>query len=264
MDIGVYLRGGLGNRLFLAAAAFGQAAVTGRAPRIVGAEPSAHSGSAYLDTVFADFPQGAFSGPYAEVRERPNRCLCYDPVRPAPGAGSLLLYGYFQHERYLEGGKDAFVRTLRLPVAPTLPGTLFVHVRRGDYLEVPMHNVDLTRYNARAVDLARATFGARLTTVLVFSNDPAWCRAHVAFEGLTTVVADEPDEVSTLARMAACELGGVCANSSFSWWGAFLGYAPGKLVTFPDVWFTRVPDPGSAAEFADDVAFAGSVRVAVR
>ena len=53
--VGVYLRGGLGNRLFLAAAAHGIAATSGRVAVIVGADPSAHSGRTYVDSVFGDF-----------------------------------------------------------------------------------------------------------------------------------------------------------------------------------------------------------------
>lgn len=264
--VGVFLHGGLGNRLFIAAAAFGQAAATGRNAVIFGAEKSAHSGTSYLDTVFADFPQMRQPPGSAEWRERPNRCLCYERVRPTPGA-ALFMRGYFQNERYLEGRKAEFVRRLRLPAvrSPPAPGTLFVHVRRGDYLSVRMHNVDLSLYLARSVALARRTFGERLRTLLVFSDDPDWCRANLAFDDAVAVDYErDPDEVAALVRMAACDLGGVCANSSFSWWGAFLGYAPGKLVTFPDVWFNHPPDPGAAAsEFADDVAFEGSVRVPV-
>ena len=270
--VGVSLRGGLGNRLFVAAAAFGQAAATGRQPAIFHAEPSAHSGTTYLDSVFAAFPRRPLPSPNdVDVRwERLNRCLCYDPVVPTDDR-PIFLRGYYQNERYLAGQRDAFLRVLRWPAleAHEVPpeGTLFLHVRRGDYLGTPMHCVDLTLYYRRALALARQTFGDRLRRVLVFSDDPGWCRAHLSDLGVgnrEVDVVDSSDEVRALVRMASCDLGGVCVNSSFSWWGAYLGYAPGKLVAFPDVWFNHPPDSAHPGDFADDVAFSGSVRVRVK
>ena len=43
------------------------------------------------------------------------------------------------------------------------------------------------------------------------------------------------DEITTLAMMANCIRGGICANSSFSWWGAFLN--PNRTIVMPDKWF---------------------------
>lgn len=268
--VGVRLRGGLGNRLFMLAAAFGQAESSGRTCCISGVEHNAHSDQRYEDTLFAAFERRTvdpFKPGVCHWIEPSNRCLCYDAsLAGVPPETSVFMSGYFQNEKYLEGRKDAFVRLLRLPTQDVVRGAMFVHVRRGDYVGHAMHAVNLSLYFGRALALARATFGDRLRRILLFSDDPAWMESNKdAFcVGFLGEVVRESDETVALARMAACELGGVCANSSFSWWGAYLGFAPGKLVTFPDTWFNCPPSPDAGAgAYADDIAFAGSVRVRV-
>lgn len=272
----INLRGGLGNRLFVAAAAHGIAATTGRDTLILSADPSAHSGRTYVDTVFSDFDcanTGTQIANTVEAWEPANRCLAYDGplANTTPANASIVLNGYFQNERYFEGHGPVFVRRLRLPAMAAEIGTLFIHVRRGDYLLNHFHAVDLSGYFRRAVALAVATFGSRLRRLLAFSDDPQWCRQHMRSEDFANVeieVANESDEERALARMAACELGGICANSSFSWWGAYIGVclrpSADKLITFPSKWFNHPPSADVAAGvYVDDVAFKGAVRVAV-
>lgn len=265
--VGIHLRGGLGNRLFAVAAAYGQAEASGRKCCITGVEAAAHCGKDFSDTVFSKFEIYPLVGaePTGVWTEPANRCLCYDgPVDArVPRDTSILLSGYFQNEKYLEGRKADFVSLLNLPAVPVESGALFVHVRRGDYVGIPLHAVDLSRYFTRALTLAHATFGTRLERILLFSDDPAWAVARRGDFGVNqnVEVVDEPNETVALSRMAACELGGVCANSTFSWWGAYLGFKVGKFVTFPDTWFNFAPETGGVP-FVDDVAFAGSVRVA--
>ena len=172
--VGVNLRGGLGNRIFLAAAAHGLAASTGRVAVLAGAEISSHSGRTYVDTVFGDFARRQGTNGTVEVVEPANRCLTYDGplAQSVPPEFSVHLTGYFQDERYLEGHGEEFVKRLRLPSVAVEHGTLFMHVRRGDYLRDYFHAVDLTGYFARAVELAKATFGPQLVRILAFSDDP--------------------------------------------------------------------------------------------
>lgn len=245
----VTTHGGLGNRLFEMAAAFGLAAKRDRTcalPLPQNNGHNAHSRVRYEDTVFRRFrrlPTDAWRtvAVHDEVDDEFHKYVPCTLEDTSDAAAVILLRGYFQNERYLEGCKAEFVNLLDLPVVLPLDRTLFLHVRRGDYL-LPNspHAVDLRAYHARAIAHARERLGPEPYTLLVVSDDPAWCRAHLPV-GPTVRVLDEPDELVTLSTMAACELGGICANSSFSWWGAFLGYRPGKVVTFPSVWLTRAP-----------------------
>ncbi len=150
---------------------------------------------------------------------------------------NLRLYGYFQSERYF--GKFApIIRRLLTPrlTISRMPylGTASVHVRRGDYLEKPDYHPPLsTLYYDRA---AMALKARGIYEFIVFSDDPDWCEDNLVSGRRGWRLADPGDEVQHLAEMAACEAH-VIANSSFSWWGAWLNPNLLKTVIAPREWF---------------------------
>jgi len=50
------------------------------------------------------------------------------------------------------------------------------------------------------------------------------------------ILIKDPDEVINLYLMSRCKLGGICSNSTFGWWGAWLNQNPDKKVFFPSQW----------------------------
>lgn len=197
--------------------------------------------------------------PPAVVRERAST---YQPDLALVG-GSVVLDGYWQSERYFEGCEDAVRRAFtfappgseearRLLDEILATGSVSVHVRRGDYESNPKHRtlfglLGPDHYAAAASELCRRR-GEDLR-FYVFSDDIAWCRGHLELPGAaaTTFVTDTGTDVEDLMLMAACR-DHVIANSSFSWWGAWLGNAPDKLVVAPLRWAN---DP--AVESADRI-----------
>lgn len=106
-----------------------------------------------------------------------------------------------------------------------------VHVRRGDYVGHHMFvNLGETDYYERAM----ALFPGR--EFLVFSDDLKWCKTrwHNA-PGVT--FAQGRDEIADLNMMAECQ-DNIIANSSFSWWGAYLNPNLSKRVIAPKAWHT--------------------------
>jgi hypothetical protein len=105
---------------------------------------------------------------------------------------------------------------------PNLPNSFFVHVRRGDYLLIPDLFVNLDNYYRKSIDKF-----THATHMYVVSNDPQFCTTYsplTTWTGTYTIIqADELTTLDTLAFMALCGYGGICANSTFSWWGGFLG-----------------------------------------
>ena len=161
------------------------------------------------------------------------------------------LLGFWQSERYFVEHAEAIRRDLRFRRAPTGPlarlldeiavrPSVSVHVRRGDYVSDPVatafHGVLAGDYYGRA--LARV---AELEDVhaFVFSDDLAWCRQHLQLAVPASFVDVGAAPADDLRLMAACKHH-VIANSSFSWWGAWLGRADGGVVVAPRAW---VADP---------------------
>lgn len=158
-----------------------------------------------------------------------------------PGGPLLILVGMFQNPRYFWDRRDAIrerfgptpedrARILAGPYGDALRrGAVFVHVRRGDYVGSGF-DIGLVEhgYYGRALAALMAGAGEVPAPILVCSDDIAWCRGQAALAGLGPRVewVDGLDEVDTLFLMAMCTHGGVCANSTYSWWGAFLG--PGR------------------------------------
>jgi hypothetical protein len=128
-------------------------------------------------------------------------------------------------------------------------------VRRGDYLRIPVFQVCDPHYYHQSMDEMRARVpDARF---FIFSDDPEWCRANFT-ESDTEVVAAPSgrrsdggveaafgdrrhDAANPLHDLHLMSLAGhhIIANSSYSWWAAWLGDKPGQRVIMPDRWYAR-------------------------
>lgn len=183
---------------------------------------------------------------------RPGRVLTeaspeYDGRCAAVAAG-VTLRGFFQNERYFAPAATEiagwFDLSPWLECAPATardaarhPNSVGVHVRRTDYLRPEHHVFDVCGvvYYRRAIDRMRRWLGdARF---IVVSDDPAWCRRHLLAPDIH--VCDTPGGsfpmLTDLAVFSACRHQ-IIANSSFSWWGAWLNPNPRRIVSAPDRW----------------------------
>jgi hypothetical protein len=165
--------------------------------------------------------------------------------------GELYLEGYWQSEKYF---KDiANVIRAEFTVKAPLSGVNFeladriksceavaVHFRRGDYVTNPVtnqyHGVCPPEYYQRAMrKLANQVSNLHF---FLFSDDPEWVEKTVQFECPLTIVATngnaQPHE--DIRLMSFCKYH-IIANSTFSWWGAWLASYPQKIVYAPKKWF---------------------------
>ena len=170
-----------------------------------------------------------------------------------------LLIGYWQTERYFRTIAPTIREELTLRHAPAgrnaellaeivAAASVSVHVRRGDFVTRAATTRALGAPPGGYYRDALAQLAARTGEDLrayVFSDDPAWCAAHLDLGVPATVVAhNDAAPHEDLRLMAACRHH-VLANSSFSWWGAWLDPQPGGLVVAPRRWVVdprRVPD----------------------
>lgn len=134
---------------------------------------------------------------------------------------------YVQSEEYFEEFADEIRQLYGQDIVPI--DMVAIHVRRADYVGNTFY-VDVfgNGYYERAMaEFPNADF-------LVFSDDIEWCKQQDIFKGCE--FSDERDEIKDLNLMAGCR-GIIMANSSYSWWAAFLG-DPNKKVVAPKEWYT--------------------------
>ncbi len=158
-----------------------------------------------------------------------------------------VLIGSFQSEKYFRSIADKIREEysfLHLPVDPCfedwrrkINGTnsVAVHVRRGDYLKYPKFNVCTEQYYRRAVEYVKD----KVTSAhfYFFSDDLSWCRK--TFQGKEFFFCDSgasvENPIQDLRLMSTCRHQ-ILTNSSFSWWGAWLGKSEDQIVVVPEIW----------------------------
>jgi Glycosyl transferase family 11 len=176
--------------------------------------------------------------------------LTYDP-RFDILAGSIYLTGWWQSYRYFENAANVLRSELRMHGAsPRANGewldrirkanSVCLHVRRGDYLDSRNYfGLCTPSYYARAVQIIRERIES--PSFFVFSDDLTWCRDQLSMEAMQFVDANGPDDAAAeLQLMATCRHH-ILANSSLSWWAAWLGDRPEQIVIAPDPWFAGGP-----------------------
>ena len=247
------LHGGLGNQLFQLAAANHVAKKHNRVLWFDDLQnKSTHSSISYMSTIFRDWKylyRHAFCEPeWVGGLELPYKSN-WDELASKDHA---KLYGYFQDWQYVD---PDFVKRLHFDTAclaryPDIESTVFLHVRGGDYIGNVLHHVDLTQYYSRAIALFPEN-----TKFTLFTNDVEYTKSQPWLQHISYSIVDNESELDSLFLMTQCA-GGICANSTFSWWGAYLN--PTRTLTLPSKWFTK--DEGYAAT---GFYFPGSTTVKV-
>jgi hypothetical protein len=108
-----------------------------------------------------------------------------------------------------------------------------LHVRRGDYLLHPeAHPLCTLDYYNKAMDILD---GENVIFVCV-SDDIAWCKEHIKRDNLVYNYSDLAHDMCLISR---CD-DHIIANSTFSWWGSWLGSTEDKKIISPTVWFGEI------------------------
>lgn len=168
--------------------------------------------------------------------------------------GDVVLDGHWQSYRYFESVAGEVREAFRFPSPASATGrrlleriaganTVAVHVRRGDYVANPKlarkFGVLSPVYYGEAA--ARIDHRAGDPEFLVFSDEIDWCRRNIALDGgRTTFVEGTAGAHEDMLLMSRCRHH-IVANSSFSWWGAWLGAEPDQVVVAPARWFNDPP-----------------------
>ena len=211
-----HLTGGLGNRLFQRAAATGLAAKWKRDVvfYVPHCDPTNHGP---FDTIFKLFPSvpKVMDGESKFLPEPPGHVFTYSPFpETAPSDENYSVDGWRQTDLYFPEGvtpdfdscvPETLEERFGLERKSRRNSTWFIHMRFGDYMVLPHHQIDIGAYYSAAVK--HITPGAR---VLVFSDEATKYKSMIIefFKALnlTVEVIEGEDELETLYLMSRCWL----------------------------------------------------------
>lgn len=179
----------------------------------------------FSNTIFKSIPEIKLSDLTARMIIYTEPFFNYSAI---PIKNNIILNGYFQSEKYFSKNKEAIKSLFCINKNMNYQDYFFLHVRRGDYLKYSdSHPVcDLSYYHQ-----GMKNFGNDAKFV-VLSDDLEWCKNNL--KGKNIEYSNTKTELEDLSIMASCK-GGVIANSSFSWWGAWLSGS--NQVIAPKKWF---------------------------
>jgi hypothetical protein len=165
------------------------------------------------------------------------------------GVGTVYLVGYWQTYRIAQAIEPELRRDLKfkqpavgknaeiLERIAACPNPVSLHVRRGDYtLAVEGHRTLSMDYYARAIAHIRERLADPV--FFIFSDDIPYVRSNLSAD-LPAVFVDHNDDATChedLRLMSACHHH-IIANSTFSWWGAWLNPRAEKIVLAPKYWY---------------------------
>ena len=249
----ILLGEGLGNQLFQYAAALDYAKRTGR-ELLIYDKGSRHSIIDYLPLFFPGHQRVTEPDPKLVTHHDECAIEKYDGVvyRSIPEYSDHIVYisGFFQNVQYFPRVRPQLARMWG--TVPDLDA-FFVHIRLGDYLVCGIC-MDYTRYLRTAIPLflKRAAGKSALTpssTMYIIAQNPDDAKSIVSEEKWWNewpeehrVILPPTNEVDTFKLMTRCRVGGVCTNSTFSWWAAYLIASPQKTVIIPSPWITSGTD----------------------
>jgi len=147
---------------------------------------------------------------------------------------TYYLVGYYQSELYFLENKSKIIEQLSPPEEFRLPfegKAISMHVRRTDYLESNVHVVQPKSYYDEALRIL-----GKYDKLLVFSDDPEWCRLNLSYSNMVIIDRSQYNDIENIWLMSLCQHN-IIANSSYSWWGAYLNRDPDKIVIAPKNWF---------------------------
>lgn len=163
---------------------------------------------------------------------------------------NIYLDGYWQSEKYFSNIKDVIKKEFTVKNRPDPTNKSFieeitgcesvsVHIRRGDYVSNPktnqVHGFLGLEYYQRALNVMLEKIGN--PHFFVFSDDPKWAEQNLKIDApITYVNHNSVKNYEDMRLMSTCKHH-IIANSSFSWWGAWLASNENKIVIGPSKWF---------------------------
>lgn len=236
--------GGLGNQLFQIAAAYAHSQRIGEELvldyNLCYTPNQGEVGTKYDSFLYYQLTKGAVNSSL-RIYEEPS--FCYEPI---PSCRNIILKGYFQSWKYFYDVKS-IIQSIFVPPLNILLETQkllnqigildgqfnAIHVRRGDYqnFKDTFHILDHSYYSH-----CLKVFKKNGLPTLVFSDEPEHAR-NIINDNSCYLINTGDERIDFCLMRQATNI--AIANSSFSWWAAFLLENKDKIVFAPKNWFQK-------------------------
>jgi hypothetical protein len=253
----IYFQGRLGNQMFQYAF-FHYLLQNGETVRMDSSAPFIRQqGQIELERAFAAMARKPHRLPYWKARPF---YLAGDVLKKVfkknlqtdlehPASKAIWWKGYWQEYRYPEAVKDVLLRDFRFaPVSDAqnretlalieATNAVSIHVRRGDYtkpgIRASFGDICTADYYRRAVEYIRQKTDKPL--FFVFSDNLQWTKDNLSIPDAVYVKGNTGLTSFRDMQLMSCCKHHIIANSTFSWWGAWLNQTPGKIVVAPAKW----------------------------
>lgn len=167
-------------------------------------------------------------------------------------SSNTYLQGYWQSEKYFLLYKDIIVQDLTIKASYTehlkekareiqLQNSVAIHIRRGDYNQPKLqeyHGLLEASYYNNAIDYLLSLIPD--IKIYFFSDDPIWVKSNIQIQSNSEFISGTltKNHIEDFYLMSQCKHN-IIANSSFSWWAAWLNNNPNKIVIAPKKWFNK-------------------------
>lgn len=226
------LQGGTGNQMFQISTTIALALKNNSSYKIPGILHNANIDTKRR-TIFTHFPVSS-EGDIKFIYNEPS--FTYNKIEYKDG---ICLNGYFQSEKYFSDYRKEILDAFNFQYKKK-ERCVSIHIRRGDYLLLPnYHPVQSLEYIRTAIQYF---FNKQYIDFVVFSDDIEWCKNNINsnhFPKCQFEYSEGKTEIEDMQLMSNCEHN-IIANSSFSWWGAWLNQNHNKIVIAPKTWFGKL------------------------
>lgn len=166
-------------------------------------------------------------------------------------SSNLYLDGYFQNPGYFQNLRSILLHEFTFPKLSSqskeielkieeTKNPVAIHIRRGDYTKPEIHSyhgILSIDYYKQSIEIIKSK--VENPVFYIFSDDPDWCEDNLAFITEKQIISNTTQAWEDMFLISKCKHQ-IIANSSFSWWGAWLNTNLEKIVIAPKKWFNNI------------------------
>ena len=171
-------------------------------------------------------------------------------------ANDMIINGYLQNEKYfkdykqdiMEMFKNDDISNLLSSLYPDIKDKCFIHIRRGDIVDIPLYKINDDKYFKSAID-HMLNINNKMQFIIL-SDDIMYCKSYHILDNINKTFIEDMDVLPTLYLMGLTKYG-IVHNSTLSWWGGYMNQTPDKVIIMPRKWIN--------SDKPCDIYFEGSI-----